>query len=388
VGQLTFGEAIKEIQAATGNESNDFKLIIKRVYNRKRRLVAKQHKATAQQSSYTLSLAAGQSSYDLSSAVAFVERGYGADGRLIEAMDEAVLADKVRSVRVFARVSPEHKVRIVSALKRNGNVVSMTGDGVNDALALKKANVGVAMGITGTDVAKEAAEMIITDDNYATIVSAVEEGRIIYQNMKASIKYLVGSNIGEILSLLIGTLLGWPFILLPIQILYINLVTDGLPALALALNSKHHNIMRHSPRTETELFTKFDIRWLIEVSVLTAATTLVAFWIGWREDNLPLARTLAFIVIALAQQLIFLDIIGADRSILSRYVLKNKWALVPVGTVAVQLVLIHIHWFQVIFTTVAPHWLPLAVSAAICGAMILISEARKRFLRHLFYDGR
>ena len=307
-------------------------------------------------------------------------------GAQFAAMHDEERRSKLPKIRVFARTTPEQKLEIVRLLQEAGHVVAVTGDGVNDALALKQANVGVAMGITGTDVAKESAEMIITDDNYATIVAAVEEGRIIYQNMKASIKYLVGSNIGEILSLLIGTFLGWPFILLPIQILYINLVTDGLPALALALNSKHHNIMRHSPRTETELFTKFDIRWLIEVSVLTAATTLVAFWIGWREDNLPLARTLAFIVIALAQQLIFLDIIGADRSILSRYVLKNKWALVPVGTVTIQLILIHIHWFQVIFTTVAPHWLPLTISAAICGAMILISEARKRFIGHLFYE--
>jgi len=241
------------------------------------------------------------------------------------------------------------------------------------------------MGITGTDVAKEAADMIITDDNYATIVRAVEEGRIIYDNMKASIKYLIGSNIGEILSLLVGVFLGWPFILLPIQILYVNLVTDGLPALALALNHKHHDIMKRAPRRETRLFTKFDIRWLTEVSALTAAATLVAFWIGWREGDLTLARTLAFVVIAVAQQFIFLDIIGGSKSIFSPYVLTNKWTLVPLATIALQLVLVSIPWFQNIFTTVSPPWLLLTASVSVCGGMIVVSELRKLFLRRLFY---
>ncbi len=293
---------------------------------------------------------------------------------------------KLATISVFARTTPEQKLEIVRLLQESGHVVAVTGDGVNDALALKQANVGVAMGITGTDVAKEAADMIITDDNYATIVSAVEEGRIIYENMKASIKYLIGSNIGEILSLLVGTLLGWPFILLPIQILYINLVTDGLPALALALNSKHHNIMKRSPRTETEVFTTFDIRWLSEVSVLTAISTLVAFSIGWQQNNLPLARTLAFVIIALAQQLIFLDIIGGDRSVFSRYVLGNKWTLVPLATVGFQLLFIYMTWFQSIFATVSAPFSVLLTSIAICAGMILVSEVRKKLFPHLFYE--
>ncbi len=297
--------------------------------------------------------------------------------------------EKIRrlpKIRVFARTTPEQKLEIVRLLQQTGNVVAVTGDGVNDALALKQANVGVAMGITGTDVAKEAADMIITDDNYATIVSAVEEGRIIYENMKASIKYLIGSNIGEVLSLLVGTLLGWPFILLPIQILYINLITDGLPALALALNNKHHNIMKRSPRTETELFTKFDIRWLAEVSILTALSTLIAFGIGWAQGDLPLARTLAFVIIALAQQLIFLDIIGGDRSIFTRHVLGNKWILVPILTVGLQLVFIYMNWFEKIFEAVPASFPALFASIAVCAGMTLVSEIRKKFYSHLFYN--
>jgi Ca2+-transporting ATPase len=293
---------------------------------------------------------------------------------------------KLPHIRVFARTSPEQKLEIVRLLQEQNHIVAVTGDGVNDALALKQANVGVAMGITGTDVAKEAADMIITDDNYATIVTAVEEGRIIYQNMKASIKYLIGSNIGEVLALLVGAILGWPFILLPIQILYINLVTDGLPALALALNHRHHNIMKRAPQKGTELFTRYDIRWLIEVSVLTMITTLVAFWIGWQQGDLNLARTLAFIVIAFAQQCIFLDIIAGDRSMLSRYALKNTWTLVPLATIGLQLALMYTTWFQEIFSTVSAHWMPLGVSILFCCVMLGIAELRKRFLRNLFYE--
>lgn len=301
-------------------------------------------------------------------------------------MSREVKLAKLPRIRVFARTTPEQKLEIVRLLQENGHIVAVTGDGVNDALALKQANVGVAMGITGTDVAKEAAEMIITDDNYATIVSAVEEGRIIYENMKASIKYLIGGNLGEILALLIGAILGWPYILLPMQILYINLVTDGLPALALALNNKHHNIMKRLPRTEMQLFTAFDYRWLAEVSILTTFSTLVAFWIGYRTGDLVLARTLAFIVIALAQQLIFLDIIGGDRSLFTNYVLKNKWSLVPLSTIVLQLVLLQTTWFQNIFSAIWPHWMPLVTSMGICAFMILISELRKLFAKHLFYE--
>jgi Ca2+-transporting ATPase len=242
------------------------------------------------------------------------------------------------------------------------------------------------MGITGTDVAKEAADMIVTDDNYATIVSAVEEGRIIYENMKASIKYLLGSNIGEIISLLGGALLGWPFILLPIQILYIYLITDGLPALSLALNNKHRNIMNYSPRRESELFNKYDYRWFMEVSVLTGVSTLVAFWIGWKYGDLDLGRTLAFVVIALAQQYIFLDIAAGAHTIISRTFLHNRWIIIPVSFMIFQILLAHTDWFQKIFHIVTPHWIPLLGAIAICTSMVITAELRKRFAKHYFYE--
>ncbi|MCX6792348.1 MAG: HAD-IC family P-type ATPase, partial [Candidatus Gottesmanbacteria bacterium] len=172
-------------------------------------------------------------------------------------------------IRIFARTTPDQKLRIVQLLQRMGHVVAVTGDGVNDAPAIKQADVGVAMGITGTDVAKEASDMILTDDNYATLVTAVEEGRTIFDNIKAAIKYLVGCNIGEILAVVVGMLLGWPLILTPLQLLYINLVTDGMPAIALALTPKHERIMQRKPRTVPNIFDRVDMVWFFEVSLLT-----------------------------------------------------------------------------------------------------------------------
>jgi Ca2+-transporting ATPase len=293
---------------------------------------------------------------------------------------------KLPTISVFARTTPEQKLEIVQLLQKQGHIVAVTGDGVNDALALKQANVGVAMGITGTDVAKEAAEMVITDDNYATIVTAVEEGRIIYDNMKASIKYLIGSNIGEILSLLVGAMLGWPYILLPIQILYINLITDGLPALALALNTKHHNIMRKTPRTETELFNKYDYRWFIEVSSLTTIATLLAFSIGWMRGDLALARTLAFVVIALAQQYIFFDTMAGEHTMFSKHIFKNKWVIIPVGVILLQVLIAHTILFQSVFKITSPHWQPIGISIGICSVMIVIAEIRKKYFHRFFYS--
>jgi Ca2+-transporting ATPase len=307
-------------------------------------------------------------------------------GKQFETLTDAQVRNKLTDVRVFARTTPEQKLRIVRILQSMGHIVAVTGDGVNDALALKQADVGVAMGVTGTDVAKEAADMIITDDNYATIVSAIEEGRAIYDNMKASIKYLIGCNIGEIIALLGGSLLGWPLILAPIHILYMNLATDGLQAIALAVNPKHHAIMKRKPRTENRLFNKRDVHWLAEVSVLTALSTLIVFYIGWQIGGILLGRTLAFTIIILAQQCIYLDISSHDHTIFSRRVVHNPWIVLPVAVMIIQGCLMYIPSLQRIFTlTSPPIWL-LGTSIFICLFMIVFSELRKRFARSLYYD--
>src|SRR3989338_8870995 len=177
-------------------------------------------------------------------------------GAELEALGDEAFERDVENIGIYARVSPAHKLRVVTALQKNGHIVAMTGDGVNDAPALKKADIGIAMGITGTDVTKEAAAMTLTDDNFASIVAAVEEGRGIFGNIKKYLMYLLSSNIGEICLMVGASLLGLPLPLSAVQLLYVNLATDGLPALALAVDPPDANVMRHQPRKpRTSIFT-------------------------------------------------------------------------------------------------------------------------------------
>lgn len=286
--------------------------------------------------------------------------------------------------RIFARTTPEQKYRIVSLLQKMGHVVAVTGDGVNDALALKQADVGVAMGITGTDVAKEAADMIITDDNYASLVVAIEEGRTIFDNIKSTTKYLIGCNLGEIGAITGGVLLGWPFILSPLHILYVNLVTDGLPAIGLSLTPKQGDIMTQKPRTERSIFNKHDVIWFIEVGLITTAATLVSFVIGSRVD-LTLGRTLAFLAIILAQQYIFYDIASRNKTILKLSPRKFPWILLPVIIMIAQILLLEVPAFEKVFETTAPPIIFSVASVAITSVLLIASELRKKYGRHLYY---
>jgi Ca2+-transporting ATPase len=221
-------------------------------------------------------------------------------GAELNELSDGQLVDIADSVDVYARVSPEHKVRIVDALKKLGHVVAMTGDGVNDAPALKRADIGIAMGITGTDVAKETADMILTDDNFASIVAAVEEGRIIYSNIRKFVYYLLSCNVGEILIIFLAMLAGLPLPLRPIHLLWLNLVTDGLPALALGLEAGEPDTMDRPPRSPREPIINQEMIWNTVVqSVAITSTALGAFLLGLRlyPDSLVTAQTMAFVTL-------------------------------------------------------------------------------------------
>lgn len=298
-------------------------------------------------------------------------------GTQLAGMSESELKSKLNHIRVFARTTPEQKLYIVRTLQSLGHIVSVTGDGVNDALALKQADVGVAMGKAGTDVAKEAADMIITDDNYATLVTAVEEGRGIYDNMKSSIKYLIGCNVGEIVSILGGAVLGWPLILTPLQILYMNLATDGLQAIALAMNPKSMAIMKRKPIKAGELFAKKDAFWFLEISIATAIITLMAFWMGNAIGGVSLGRTLSFVAIVLCQQWVYLDITSMDQTVFAKSIWTNPWMMLPVVVFISQVSFPYIPLMQGIFKLTPPSVaLTLGIIAMTAG-ILLVSEIRK-----------
>ncbi len=263
-------------------------------------------------------------------------------GEELDALDDEKLSEVVKKYKVYSRVSPEHKVKIVKALKANGNIVSMTGDGVNDAPSLKVADIGVAMGITGTDVAKGASDMILTDDNFTTIVTAIREGRNIYNNIKKAIIFLLSCNLGEVTSIFIATIFKWPIPLIATQLLWINLVTDTLPALALGVDPASTDVMREKPRPQNENFFSHGA-WLRAIvgGLSIGILTLLAFYIGLFEKGYDLlaihdinsipenvltyARTMSFIVLTISQ-LCYAFTMRSDRESLFKVgIFKNKY---------------------------------------------------------------
>jgi P-type Ca2+ transporter type 2C len=248
-------------------------------------------------------------------------------GAEIDARSDDELADDLEKTNVFARVSPQHKVRIVDILKKKGHVVGMTGDGVNDAPALKKADIGIAMGITGTDVTKETADMVLTDDNFASIISAVEQGRIIFSNIRKFVYYLLSCNVGEIGTVFLGTILGWPVPLTAIQLLWTNLITDGMPALALGMEKGEPGIMKRPPRpTKEPIINRSMIISLLIQAVAITFSTLLAFWIGWKVDGSEVeARTMAFITLSFCQLIRAYTNRSERASLFKIGVFSNKW---------------------------------------------------------------
>ena len=252
-------------------------------------------------------------------------------GAELDKMSDKELETAAETCTVFARVAPEHKVRIVQAFQKRGNVVAMTGDGVNDAPALKTADIGCAMGKSGTEVAKGASDLILTDDNFATIVEAVREGRGIYDNIRKAVHFLLSSNIGEILTIFVAMLLGWVAPLLPIQLLWVNLVTDSLPAIALGMEPAEENIMERPPRKNTgSLFGDgLGGRILLE-GVMIGVLALLAFGIGHvyfdQEDGYAVGRTMAFAVLSLSQLVHAFNMRG-EGSLGKLPFCSNKWLL-------------------------------------------------------------
>ena len=250
-------------------------------------------------------------------------------GSELDSMSQEELNNIISSIRVFARVSPEHKVKIVKSFKAKGNIVSMTGDGVNDAPSLKIADIGVAMGITGTDVAKGASDMILTDDNFSTIISAIEEGRNIYRNIKKSILFLLSCNMGEIIAIFISILIGWSSPLRPIHILWINLVTDSLPALALGVDPKDTSVMNDKPRNPKESIFHGVLWNLTFNGLLIGALTLIAFYIGMisYSNSLLHAQTMAFMVMSISELVHSLNVRSTEKSIFKLGFFSNKLLL-------------------------------------------------------------
>jgi Ca2+-transporting ATPase len=313
------------------------------------------------------------------------DEGVALSGAELNGLTDEQLTQRVECVSVYARVSAEHKLRIVEAWKRNGAVVAMTGDGVNDAPAIKAADIGVAMGIAGTDVTKEAADMVVTDDNFASIAAAVEEGRGVFDNIRKTVHFLLSCNVSEVLVMLFATLFGLPLPLLPIHILWMNLVTDGFPALALAVDPKAPDLMRQPPRQAQARLLDGGRLWTIAgEGLMLSVIALGAFWCSlfmWQQP-IEQARTVTFTVMVVAQ-LVHVFNCRSDRWSLFQMGVTTNHALIwaVVASLTLQVGILTIPFMEPIFK-VAP--LPIEdweLMVAMALLPLAIVEAIKWFRR-------
>jgi len=333
-------------------------------------------------------------------------------GAELDELDDKQLTAIIEDTDVFARVSPEHKMRIVDALQANNEVVAMTGDGVNDAPAIKRADIGIAMGITGTDVAKETADMVLTDDNYASIVSAVAQGRIIYGNIRKFVFFLLSSNVAEIMIIFLATLAGLPAPLTAIQLLWLNLITDGAPALALAMEKGDPDVMERKPRPKNEPIVNASMRLGILIQTITqTGAVLTAFSLGllwelaalghtpaagqnvlafllqfdWKTielDALHVAETMAFITLSLCELLRAYTVRSERASLFSIGIFSNKWMQYAVGaSITLLLLVCVVPFLQDVFNT---HWMSAREWGVVLGLSLVPAvseEITKAFLR-------
>ena len=343
----------------------------------------------------------------IAETIGMLKHGRGVmTGAQIDELSDDNLRDVINKTSVFARVSPEHKMRIVDALQANGEVVAMTGDGVNDAPAIKRADIGVAMGITGTDVAKETADMVLTDDNYASIVAAVEQGRIIYSNIRKFVFFLLSSNIAEIMIIFLATLAGLPAPLTAIQLLWLNLITDGAPALALAVEKGDPDIMDQKPRAKEEPIVNRSMSiGLVIQTVAQTGAVLTAFGLGllwhleagaslvgnplnyilqhdWQGIDVQTAETMAFVTLSLCELFRAYTVRSERASLFSIGIFSNRYMQYAVGlSISLLLLVINVPFLQPIFNT---HFLSLREWSVVLGLAIfpaVAEEITKFFLR-------
>jgi Ca2+-transporting ATPase len=303
-------------------------------------------------------------------------------GAELQAMSPAELSEAVEKVSVFARVLPEHKFRIVEALQARGHIVSMTGDGVNDAPALKQADIGVAMGISGTDVSKQASDMVLLDDNFATIIAAVEEGRAIYDNIRKFIRYVLAGNCGEILVMLVAPLCGLPMPLLPLQILWINLASDGLNGLALSVEPPERNAMRRPPYPPGEsIFARGMGRHILLVGILTGLVSFAAGWWFWSRSS-SAWQTATFATLAFTQIFQTLAVRSRRDSVFTIGLWSNRAAVASVAiTVGATYAIIYHPFLQNIFGTGSLRPVEMLMLLALGTVVFWSIEAEKLFRR-------
>ncbi|MEW6285112.1 MAG: cation-translocating P-type ATPase [Chloroflexota bacterium] len=343
----------------------------------------------------------------IAETIGMLKHGRGVlTGAQLDALSDDELRKVINETSVFARVSPEHKMRIVDALQANHEVVAMTGDGVNDAPAIKRADIGVAMGITGTDVAKETADMVLTDDNYASIVAAVEQGRIIYSNIRKFVFFLLSSNIAEIMIIFLATLAGLPSPLTAIQLLWLNLITDGAPALALAVEKGDPDIMQQKPRAKNEpIINRSMSIGLVVQTIAQTGAVLTAFGLGllwhleagadlignpityilnhnWQGIDVQTAETMAFVTLSLAELFRAYTVRSERASLFSIGIFSNRYMQYAVGlSITLLLLVCAVPFLQPIFNT---HFLSLREWGVVLSLAILpavAEEITKFFLR-------